>query len=433
MAGGQVAPGRRGAAPLTDTVRFSPLEHPAFARFAAARFLSILGLQIQSTAISWQVYNIARESRGVEESAFILGLVGLAQFVPLFFLALPGGQLADRIDRRRIILTCLFIEAGLSALLAASGVLSSSMLLLVIFGAAAGLGALRAFLPPALSATGPALVPRAVLPNALATLSLIFQLASITGPAVAGFLLQVSPTQTYLAAGVLILLGFGLVWTIPRQPMPVQTGETMVARIREGLTYVGANKVVLGAITLDLFVVLFAGATALLPVFARDVLQVGADGLGLMRSAGAVGAALVAFLLARRPLRRHLGRWMFAATALFGIGTFAFAWSTSFALSLAILTFLGMVDMLSVFVRQNLIQIATPDAMRGRVSAVSMLCISASNELGEFQSGVAARYLGPAGACVLGGVVAVGVTLIWMKAFPALRKADRVEDVATEI
>jgi MFS family permease len=388
-----------------------------------------LGTQIQVTAMGWQVYDIAR-ARGdtIEQGAFLLGLIGLAQFIPLLMLSLFGGQAADRFDRRLIIL----IGIGLKTLIAGALVIASGfqahILIAAIFGVAMLTGMLNAFLPAASSAMVSNLVPRAELPQAIALMSLSFHGGSVLGPAFGGLLFALGTRVPYAVALVMFLFGLLLTFATKAPPQEkVESGRTL-EMIREGLIYVRDNKIVLGALSLDLAVVLLAGATALLPVFARDILHAGPEALGALRSASAIGAGLVAIVLAIAPIRRHVGSWMFGAVFLFGIATLGFGLSRTLWLSVLCLAIAGGADMISVYVRSSLVQLATPDAMRGRVSAISFVFISASNELGEFQSGVAARFLGPVMAVVAGGIGAVVIAGVWMGLFKPLAAADRFED-----
>lgn len=410
---------------------FAVLRHRAYRRYLAARVCASCATQMTAVAIGWQVYDIARATRPIEQSALILGLVGLVQFLPLLALSLVGGMVADRFDRKLTMAACLSGRvAATLALVAAS--LAPVPALAPFFLAAATLGGLNAFIPAASNALFPRLVPRADLPQAIAWNSLMFQGAAIVGPAIGGALFVAGPEFVFGTAAALSMLAATLIVTIaaPRQePMPDARGLAMIA---EGLRYVRDNSIVFGAISLDLVVVLFGGATALLPVFARDILHAGPEGLGLLRAAPAVGAACVAFGLAGRALARRVGAWMLGAVAAFGAAMLLFAASKFFWLSAVALAATGAADMFSVYVRQSLIQLATPDALRGRVTAVSFIFISASNELGEFESGVAARFLGPIGAVVLGGGVAIGAAGIWPRLFPALRRVDRFEDAAIE-
>ena len=401
------------------------LRQPGFALFWASRFLTVLAAQAQGVTIAWQVYALARLSAGVEQSALMLGLIGLAQFLPLFALSLFAGDTADRHDRRTIIVICLMVEIACVSGLAVMTTLGVAAFT-PIFALAVVFGAARAFFNPASTALAPMLVPRELLPRAIAWNSLSWQAASIAGPAVGGLLCAISPAVSYVVIAVFYLVSIICILPVRARIPQVRHTASRIALMKEGLSYVWRQKIVFGSISLDLVAVLLGGATALLPVFARDILHVGPQGFGLLRSAPAWGAATVAIYLGSRPIRRRAGLSMFAGVAVFGLATLVFALSKSMWLSAIALAALGAGDMISVFVRQSLVQIVTPDAMRGRVAAVSTLFIGASNELGEFESGVAARLLGPIGAAVFGGVGALIATGLWAKLFPELRKADRL-------
>ena len=401
------------------------LRHRPFVLFWGAKFIDVVAVQIQAVAIAWQVYALARLTAGIGEAAFIVGMIGLAQFAALLACTLNAGETADRHDRRLIMMVALGVEVVCSAgllLLARQGhtQLWPIIALALVFGAA------RAFFSPASGAMGPMLVPRELLPKAIAWNSLAWQSASIVGPAIGGLLCAISAEAAYAGALSLYLVSMLLLALIRAETRPQLQPGSRAALIKEGLVYVWTNKIVLGAISLDLFAVLLGGATALLPVYARDVLHVGAEGFGILRAAPALGASAVAILLAAFTIRRRAGVYMFLAVGLFGVATIVFGLSKLLWLSVIALAVLGAADMVSVYIRQTLVQIVTPDIMRGRVSAVSGLFIGASNELGEFESGVAARFLGPVGAAVFGGVGAIAVTGIWAGLFPALRKADRL-------
>ena len=394
--------------------------------FWASRWTGSFAAQIQSVAMGWQMYAIARLTRSVQESAFLVGMIGLAAFIPVFLLTLPAGETADRHNRKTVLLVCFAGEIATVLTLAVAtwrGWASVPLLLTVgfLFGAA------RAFFAPANTALGPMLVPRALLPRAIAWNSLAWQTASIIGPAAGGFLVAESPTYAYFTTFALYLVAALATFLIRKNAQPVVNPGSRWTLMKEGLVYVWNQKIVFGAISLDLFAVLLGGATALLPVFARDILQVGPQGFGILRSGPAIGATMVALSLAANPIRHRAGLFMFGGVAVFGLATCIFAVSKSLWLSVAALAFLGGADMLSVYVRQTLVQLVTPDAMRGRVAAVSSVFIGASNELGEFESGVVARFLGPVGAALFGGVGALIVTGVWAGLFPALRKADRLE------
>ncbi|MBI1200730.1 MAG: MFS transporter [Phenylobacterium sp.] len=394
--------------------------------FWGTRWTGSFASQIQSVAMGWQMYALARQTRSVEESAFLVGMIGLAAFVPVFLLTLPAGEAADRYDRRKVLLICLTGEIISVFALAMATVnhLASPALLLAI---AALFGASRAFFAPANTALGPMLVPRALLPRAIAWNSLAWQTASIAGPAAAGLLVARSAETAYFTTFALYGLAGLLVFLIRSNAKPEVKPGSRWQLIKEGLAYVWRQKIVFGAISLDLFAVLLGGATALLPVFARDILHVGAEGFGILRAGPAIGATAIALLLAANPIRAKAGLFMFGGVAVYGVATVVFGLSKSLWLSVAALAVLGGADMLSVFVRQTLVQLVTPDHMRGRVAAVSSVFVGASNELGEFESGVVARLLGPIGAAVFGGVGAVFVTAVWARLFPDLRRADRLE------
>lgn len=391
------------------------------------RVSAVLGVQIQSSALLWQVYEIARRDHPVAEASLYLGLVGLCQFLPMMALTLPAGALADRRDRkqtvvRAVALQCLCALAFLALALHGAPHLGALLAIASVFGAA------RAFLAPASQAFLPMVVGRAALPSAIASQSIAFQTGAIAGPALGGLLVARSVPFAYGASVGLLGLGIVSLLTIRTDGTPAPSAATAspLARVREGLSFVWNTRLILGAISLDLVVVLLAGVALLTPIFARDILRGGPVGFGLLRAAFGVGALLMALYLSRFPIARHGGRWMFASVAVFGLCTVLFGLSRSVWLSGLVLFVAGAADMVSVNIRQTLIQLATPDAMRGRVSAVSMLFIGASNELGEAYCGVMVRALGPVGAALSGGVGALMATGVWARAFPKLRQADRL-------
>ncbi|MEI6440138.1 MAG: MFS transporter [Alphaproteobacteria bacterium] len=402
------------------------LKRRDFVLFWAARMAATLGVQIQSVALGWQMYSVARETMSVAQSAYYVGMIGLAAFVPVFLLALPAGEAADRHDRRIILLFCYLGEIATAVILAAAAIFHFASIPLLL-ALSALFGASRAFMGPASTAMGPMLVPKYLLPRAIAWNSLAWQSGSIIGPALGGLLVGISAGVSYSFTTVLYVIAAFCVFLVRGNTQPVVNPGSRWELMREGLSYVWTNKIVFGAISLDLFAVLLGGATALLPVFSRDILHAGPQGFGILRAGPAIGATLVAASLASFPIRRHAGMIMFGGVALFGAATIVFGISTWLPLSVLALAILGAADMLSVYVRQTLVQIVTPDQMRGRVAAVSPLFTGASNELGEFESGVVARFLGPVGAAVFGGVGALIVTGLWANLFPALRKADRLE------
>lgn len=414
------------AEPAPDTSTRALLRERDFVLYWTARFVSTLGVQIQSVALGWQVYAIARQTMSVGESAFMVSMIGLAQFLPLLALTLAAGETADRHTRKLIVAATLAIDAVSASVLLALA-LSGSHALWPIFAVSVMFGASRAFLSPASSAMGPMLVPRPLLPRAIAWSSLSWQSASIAGPALGGLLLIHSPSMAFGVSFAFYLVAAAMALMIRTNTQPETQPGSRLELIKEGLAYVWNNKIVFGSISLDLFAVILGGATALLPVFAKDVLHIGPGGFGVLRAAPAVGATVVAIYLASNPIRRNAGRIMFLGVALFGAATVVFGLSKLLWLSVGALVLLGGADMLSVYVRQTLVQIVTPDAMRGRVAAVSGVFISASNELGEAESGVAAWFMGPVGAAVFGGIGALGVTGLWAWLFPDLRKADRLD------
>jgi MFS family permease len=393
--------------------------------YLAARFCSSLATQIQVVAVGWQVYDLTRDP-------FALGYVGLAQFLPMVILVLPAGDLADRVDRRLMLIATCAIAA-----LAAASLLAFSILgvhtIWPFYAAAALYGCAVGLQGPAVQSFLAFLVPSEDLPRAIAWGSSVSQTASISGPALGGLLYVFGAPVTYsVVLALLFIAGSGLVRVrIRAQIKRPETQLTAFRRVTEGLRYVWSKPMLVGAITLDLFAVLFGGTTALLPIFARDILHIGPLGLGALRSAPAIGAATVAAIIARYPLQRHLGHRMYWAVSGFGLATVIFGLSRDFWLSLAALIVLGASDQVSVVIRNSLVQIATPDHMRGRVSAVHMLFVGTSNQLGEFRAGVSAGFFGAITAAVLGGVGTLAIVGLWLPTFPALRRIDKFSDIAT--
>jgi MFS family permease len=385
--------------------------------YLAARFLSALAIQMQNVAVGWLVYDLTRDP-------FALGLVGLASFLPAIALALVTGHTADRYDRRRILVACYVVTLGTAGGLLAIAASGSGQVWL-IYGLLLVFGISRAFANPAGQALVPNLVPAEQLGSAIAWNSTVWQTATIAGPAVGGLLYYLGAGVAFGTAAACFLaccILFALMES-RLQPKPSDvTWETLLAGIR----FIRSRPAIFGAISLDLFAVLLGGATALLPIYARDILHVGPGGLGLLRSMPAVGALLVALWLAQRPLQSKSGLRMFQGVALFGVATIAFGLSTHIVLSCVCLFVLGGADMISVFVRSTLVQFDTPDAMRGRVAAVNSVFIGASNELGEFESGAVAAAIGTVPAVVVGGVGTLVVCALWMRWFPALRHRDRL-------
>jgi MFS family permease len=392
-----------------------------FALYAGARFLATLAWQMLGVAVGWQVYALTSDP-------LMLGFVGLAQFLPFVALVLPAGQIADRAQRRRVLMGAYgadFLASGILLAFTASG----SERVWPVFAAMALFGSGRAFWMPAGQAIVPSLVPAPLFPSAIAFNSTLFEIAVIGGPALGGLLYQLGPKVVYGSAFGMLACVVALMAALrPRVPRP--SDGVGGREVLEGLRFVLRRRTLLGAISLDLFAVLFGGATALLPIVASDVLRVGPAGLGFLRSAPAVGAGLTAGALALWPVRRHVGRWLFGGVAAFGIATIVFGLSRELWLSLGSLCLLGAGDMLSVYVRHMLVQLETPDSIRGRVSAVNSMFIGASNELGEFESGLTARWFGLVPAIVLGGIATLLVCFDFTRRFPELRGMDRLPEPA---
>jgi MFS family permease len=403
----------------------SPLQIADFRKYWTARFVAVIATISMVVLIGYQTYDIARADYGMSRSAaaFQLGLLGLAQFVPLFFLTPVAGIAADRFDRRRVVLFANGIDAGI-ALALAYATWADALTLPLLFTLAALHGTARVFNGPAFSAIAPNVVPPSLLPRAIAMSSISWQIGSVVGPALGGALFAWSPSLPYfLSAGLLVVSALLVSWIAPMRAVHDGPPLHPVRQMIDGFRFVKRERFLLGCITLDLFAVLLGGATAMLPVFARDILEVGPLGLGLMRGAPAIGAVMVGLWLSWRPIETNVGPKMLWAVVVFGAATIVFAISRDFGVSMAALATLGAADMVSVFIRNSLVQLNTPDVMRGRVSAISGLAISASNELGEMQSGLAAAILGATGAVVFGGAGAIVITGIWAWLFPELRRA----------
>jgi MFS family permease len=403
---------------MRDRPGYAAFRSRDFRLFSASRLLSIMALQMQNVAVGWLVYDLTR-------SAFALGLVGLAAFVPALALVLVTGHVADAFDRRLIML----IAHAATALSATGLVLFAAMgadAALPVYGLVALAGTARAFGLPAQQALLPLLVPREDFGNAVAWNSSVNQTATISGPALGGVLYLLGPTVVFATVAAAFAAAALLAALIVPRPPERRRERTSWTTLVAGLSFIRAHPVVLGAISLDLVAVFLGGATALLPIFAQDILHVGPVGLGLLRSAPAVGALAMAFTLAHRPVARNAGRRMLQAVALFGLSTIGFGLSTSLHLSLACLALIGAADMVNVYVRQTLVQTETPDAMRGRVAAVNSIFIGASNELGEFESGTLAALLGAVPAVVIGGAATIAVAALWGRMFPQLAARDRL-------
>ena len=397
----------------------SAFTYPSFQRYWAARLCVTLAIQMQAVAIGWQIYDLTRRPLD-------LGLVGLAQFLPSLGLALVTGHVADRYDRRTVMALCIIVEA-LCAVLFLTFTLQDGTQTPFLFGVLVLFGTARAFEFPASVALMPNLVPPRLFTNAAAWSSSSWQVATIVGPAIGGLLYAIGPEAVYGCCVLMFLLSVFLVNTIRiEQREKEQTAATWES-VGAGISFIRGQPVVLGAVSLDLFAVLLGGATALLPVYARDILHVGPWGLGLLRSAPAVGALVMALLIARRPIQRHAGAILLGAVGVFGLSIVVFGLSHNLWLSLLALTILGASDMISVVIRRVLVLVKTPDEMRGRVSAVESVFIGASNELGEFESGVTAAWFGVVPAVVLGGLGTLAVVGLWARIFPQLRRVDSLE------
>ncbi len=403
---------------VPDASAHSPWKVRPFVHYWFARVGSMGAYQMQVVATGWLVYELTG-------SALDLGLIGLVQFLPRVALTLWAGALADRHDRRRIAMLCMLAQLAACAALAAGAAthaLSRAAILVLV----AGIGAARAFEMPAMQSLLPRLVSARQLPRALAMSSAAMQTAVVGGPALGGLILLAGPAAVYGVAAAAFLAAALSMFSLPAPTDAVAAVPHTDPSLFAGLRYVRGQPVILGAISLDLFAVLLGGATALLPIFARDILNVGPGGLGLLQAAPAAGALAMSLYLAQRPLRERVGRTLFISVAVFGLGTVVFALSTSFMLSLGALAVLGAADSISVVIRQTLVQLETPDAMRGRVSAVNSVFIGASNQLGEFESGVAAALLGTVPSVVAGGLGTLLIAVLWIRLFPALWRRDRL-------
>lgn len=404
-----------------------PFRIPAFRAYWAARFATTIAQNGMIIVIGWQAYTIARTTMTPREAAAQLGLIGLLQFLPLFLSTPISGWVADRFDRRWIARMTVLLQLS-CALTLAVATYQHAITLPMIFTIAVALGFGRAFAGPALGALAPNLVPREVLPTAIALSSISWQVGTIIGPAAGAQAYAVAPWAAHALASTLFAIAFACLMRIGPVPRTIAPAKAHPLRqIVDGLAYVGQNKLVLGAITLDLFAVFLAGTSALLPIYAADILKVGPQGLALLGAAPAVGASVVAILFSFRPIKRDVGRKMLGAVLVYGVATIVFGVSTWLWLSLGALAIAGAADMFSVYIRQSLIQLYTPDDKRGRVGAVSQLTISASNELGEAESGFLAAAMGPIGAVVVGGSGAIVVTLLWAYLFPSIRNARSFE------
>ncbi len=401
------------------TGHWGVFRHRGFLLFWLSRLSATFAGQVLSVAVGWQIYDLTHDP-------FDLGLVGLVQFAPALLLVLVTGTVSDRYNRRVIVAICQFVEAACGLLmltLTATGTISPAW----IFSILAVFGVARAFMNPAASSLIPNLVPERDLAGAIAISSSAWQVATIVGPVAGGLLYGVAAAAPYATTVVLLVAAGVLVLLVPRPPQKTTPEPANWSTVIAGFRYVWHEKIVLGAISLDLFAVLLGGAVALLPAYARDILHTGPWGLGLLRSAPGVGAIAVAIALAVHPVRNHAGAIMFVAVALFGAFTLVFGLSTTVWISVVALALAGAADMISVYVRETLIQLWTPDAVRGRVNAVNMVFVGASNELGEFRAGTVAALIGVVPAVVVGGVGTLAVAGIWAWAFPMLRQARRLD------
>ena len=410
-----------------------PFRVANFRYYWVSRLSMTLAQYAMLLIIGWQTYNIARDDgMGIAEASGQLALIGLLQFLPLFILTPFSGLAADRFDRRKLGRLTVLLQLACALVLAWFS-WTEEITIPILFSVAVVLGIARGFAGPALSALSPNLVPRVILPTAIALSSISWQVGMIVGPALGGVLYRTAPALPYAGAAILFAISAIALTLIGKVPQPAtRKDQRPIGAIVDGLAYVVRNKMVLGAITLDLFAVFLAGATALFPVYARDILQVGEIGLSMLAAAPAAGAALTALFFSFRPLESNVGPKMLLAVAIFGVATIVFGLSTSMPLSLAMLFIVGAADMFSVYIRQSLIQLHTPDDKRGRVSSVSLLTISASNEGGDAFSGALAFVIGPVAAVVVGGVGALVTVGLWSRIFPVLRTTktfDPPEDV----
>ncbi|WP_409312777.1 MFS transporter [Pseudomonas putida] len=394
--------------------------HRPFLAFWLARVFTASGFQMLTVAIGWHLYQLTG-------NVLDLGLVGLVEFAPRVLFMLHTGHVADRYDRRKVAALCQSLQ-GLIALALAVGSATDNVTRELIFALAFLLGASRSFEMPATQALLPNVVPAGLFPRAVAASASATQSATIVAPAVGGFLYAFGSMWVYGPTVALYAIACVLTLSLQARGQVAQRGRASIESLLAGIRFIRSRPDILGAISLDLFAVLLGGATALLPVFAKDILLTGPMGLGLLRSAPAVGALLMSLWLARFPFQRNVGRTMFTAVGVFGVATIAFGLSTSFWFSLAVLVVLGAADMISMVIRSSFVQLETPDEMRGRVSAVNGLFIGASNQLGEFESGVTAHWFGTVPAVVLGGVGTLVVAGVWIKLFPTLAKRDRLHN-----
>lgn len=397
------------------------LQNKSLRLLIAARVSTNFAYQMLSVAIAWQMYSMT-------QSAFYLGLVGLVQFLPMFLLSLLVGHLADRYDRRRIISISQIVESICILILAFGsyrGWITKETFLLLIFLIAVA----HSFQGPPMQALLPNIVSRDIFPRAAALMSSVSQFAVITGPAVGGMLYSFGSTLVYVLVATLLIISGIIISLISIKKAEIKPEPASLKSLFAGIGFIKSRPIVLGAISLDLFAVLFGGATALLPIYASKILMIGSFGLGVLRSAPAVGALLMSLFLAKNPLKQKVGRTMFSAVVCFGLATMVFAVSKSVIVSFLALFVLGASDVISVVIRSTLVQMETPDYMRGRVSSVNMLFVGTSNQLGEFESGLTASLFGTVPAVLIGGIGTVTVVMLWMKLFPSLLEINKFEDI----
>jgi MFS family permease len=406
-------------APEEPEVRALIFAHPAFGWFWCCRVAAGMAFQILAVAVGWQIYDITH-------STFMLGMAGLVQFAPVVLFTLVAGHVADRYDRRTVYGIALGVQ-GMATAILAIGSWEHWLGITGILTLVGVNGAARSFQGPATQSLLPTLIPEHLVPKAIAWASSAFQAASIVGPSIGGLLYVFGPAVPYATAAALALLGTGFIALMRQERKVRPRPPTTFDSIFSGIHFIRAKPVILGSISLDLFAVLLGGATALLPAFARDILHVGVSGLGILRSAPAIGSIATSIYLVRHPPNRNVGRKMFTAVFAFGVTTIIFGLSRSFPLSFIALLLMGAADMISVVIRSSLVQLETPDEMRGRVGAVNSLFIGTSNQLGEFESGVTAAMFGTVPATVLGGVGTLVVAALWMRLFPTLKAFDKFD------
>jgi len=395
------------------------MKNTNFKLFWLGRMFSGMAYQMTAVAVGWQIYAITG-------NVLYLGLVGLAQFLPMFLLTLPVGHVADRYNRRLIICACQVMQAA-GVFFLAAGSHGNWLTKVSILAVVAAMGASHAFENPTMNALMPGLVHEKQLPRAAAVAASSMQTSFIIGPALGGVLYAFGAVAVYVSAGALLAAAALMIFLIKHPHSAKEHEPATLKSVFAGISYIREKPVILGAISLDLFAVLLGGATALLPVFARDILKTGPWGLGLLRSSPAAGALLMSLFLSLRPLKTGVGKKMFTAVAIFGFGTILFALSRNFWLSVASLVALGAADVISVVIRSSLVQIKTPDNMRGRVSAVGSMFVGTSNQLGEFESGITASWFGTVPAVIIGGIGTLAVVLLWTRLFPELLHADKIE------